>query len=154
MKKVIIIAIAVVLLAVLVLSIFVIPARHLPAPITIWEQKQLAIARGEGTFDKSRWMDMDDPETYRWRRYYGKYSEYFVVWQSNNTAAARNVTIGDYVFYLNASNLTVWKDGIRFDLVYAYEHDKISDEDLAKIYAYYTQIESALDKYMDESGYR
>lgn len=133
-RKTKIILIAAIALVALVIGFLGITTRFLPAPLPIWEQNKLAEAMGEEAFNESQWMDEGDRA---FSYYYGKYNGYYIV---SGVIQAQIITIekiGDYSFYLNTRNIGVYKDGIYFDLDYAYEHGKISDRDLAKIYKYH-----------------
>lgn len=127
MKKAIIISIAVILLAVLAVGIFAIPVRYLPAPLTVWENTRVAKAMG------------DNPEVDPYIYYFGKYNGYYIVASAKMTCDIRVDKIGDYSFCINTYSIGVWKDGIRMDLQYAYEHDMISDQDLSKIHEYHLE---------------
>ncbi len=127
MKKVIFISIAAFLLIMLALVIFVIPIRRIPAPQTAWERWQVTKAM----------EDVFVADSYQY--YFGKYNGYYIVSGAKMTCDFCIETIGDYTFCFNAYNIGVWKDRIRFDLEYAYEQGKISDEDLGKIHEYHIQ---------------
>ena len=126
MKRVIISIAAILLIAVLV--IFVIPVRRIPAPQTLWDR-----------WETTKAIEGDpDSEMYNaYKYYYGKYNGYYVVSNVKNAASFSIRTIGEYTFCFNNYNIGVWKDGIRFDLEYAYKQGKISDKDLGKIHKYH-----------------
>lgn len=137
MKRVIIVSIAIILVAVLVVGVVHASTDYLPAPLRKWEKKQLIEAMG------------DTPETHFGGYYFGKYNGYYVVSTVKLTADLPEVKIGDYTFCYNQYRISVWKDGICFDLNYAYEQGKITDRDIAKIYKYHKQIEEKLSGNLD-----
>lgn len=132
-KTKIILLIAAIALVALAVGFLGTTIRFLPAPLPIWEQRQLEKAM-EGSIFEPQWMDEGDSA---FSYYYGKYNGYYVVSDVTQLPWVHIQKIGDYSFYLNTRSIGVWKDGIYFDLNYAYEHGKISDRDLAKIYKYH-----------------
>ena len=124
-KTIIISSVALVFLIALVSGIFLIPIHRDPAPITLWDQKQVDKAMG----DISPYV-----------HYFGKYNGYYVVGKIKMTTDIGTETIAGYNFVKNSYALYVLKEGLpAVKLAYAYAMGRLSDEDIAKIHEYQLQ---------------
>ncbi len=140
MKKAIIITISIVtfLLVSFVLGIFVIPFYRLPAPVTLWEKKQLEEEYNRVRDWPPRWLDQSDLIgcTY----YFGEYNGYYIISDVYDICCNWGETVGGYEFEYGNRDIKALKiDGTFYKLSDLYAKGKISDDDLAKIYEYYLE---------------
>lgn len=137
MKKAIIITISIVtfLLLSFVLGIFVIPFSRLPAPVTLWEKKQLEEEYNRVHDWPPMWMGESDILgcTY----YFGEYNGYYIISDISDVDWYWCETVGEYKFEYSGRSISVLKDGKFYRMSYLYARGEISDKDLAKIYEYY-----------------
>ena len=135
-KKTVIILTAAILLLAVVLGIFVIPFYRLPAPVTLWEKKQLEEEYNRLWDWPPVWMNRNGEggDTF----YYGKYNGYYIIGYTLDVQWLWYEDIGGYEFRQGDFALGgMKKDGKYYALKDLYESGKISDDDLAKIYKYY-----------------
>ena len=143
MKKAIIITISIVtvLLVSFVLGIFVIPFYRVPAPVTLWEKKQLEEEYKWVHNWRPMWIDQSDISDFTY--YFGEYNGYYIISKTYDVTWCWGETVGDYEFeYGNRSISALKKDGVSYKyykLSDLYAKGKISDDDLAKIYEYYLE---------------
>lgn len=143
MKKIIIVSVAVFLLLAVVLGIFVIPFYRLPAPITLWDKKQVEkeyMGRYPESSSPPQWADRDGEKGFSF--YFGKYNGYYIVCDTYNITSVWGETVGDYQFEYGSRSIFALKDGKTFKLTELYERGELSDQDLAKIYEYYLETKT------------
>ena len=127
------------LLLAVILCIFVIPFYRVPAPVTLWEKKQLEEKYKWVHNWRPMWIDQSDISDFTY--YFGEYNGYYIISKTYDVTWRWGETVGDYEFeYGNRSISALKKDGVSYKyykLSDLYASGELSDEDLAKIYEYY-----------------
>ncbi len=144
MKKAIIITISIVtfILVSFVLGIFVIPFYRLPAPVTLWEKKQLEEEYNRVHNWPPMWMGESDIIgcTY----YFGEYNGYYIISDTYELCVSWGESVGGYEFEYGQRNIRALKiDGKFYTLSDLYAKGKLTDKDLAKIYEYYLETKKS-----------
>ena len=143
-RKTKIILTAAILLLAVVMVIFVIPFYHLPAPVSLWEKKQLEEEYNRVHDWPPMWMDQNDKIDFTY--YFGEYNGYYIISDKYDICWHWDETVGDYEFeYGNRSISALKKDGTFYELSDLYARGEISDKDLAKIYEYYLETKKILN---------
>ena len=139
MKKYIIISVAAFLVLAVVLCIFVIPFYRLPAPITLWDKRQVEKEYLNYMLPVFHtlpsWMDRNGEGGSTF--YYGKYNGYYIICDAINIDISNSEEVGGYFFDLGSHVLRAHKDGKSYGLDTLYASGEISDKNLATIYEYH-----------------